>query len=197
MTDIKTSLQTLVNRYRKTAISEETVAQIAALGSMKKFQPGDLIVASGDKESRLYLLVEGLVRKFYLDNQGNDLTHLFMQEGRIFGTHNVVYAGQVMCNFEAVEPCEVVCFDYTKIQELMMEEPSLTWVYIGLLEETLRLKLMRETALINQNATQRYIELKQRIPDIDQRVSHTHIATYVGITPVSLSRIRRTLREEV
>lgn len=197
MTGIETSLRQLANRYQKIPICNELLTRIATLGTKVDFPTGDLIVAAGDTDSRLYLLMKGLVRKFYLDSQGNDLTHLFMQEGRVFGTHNVVYGGQVMCNFEAVEPCETICFDYKKIQELMVAEPSLTWIYIGLLEETLRYKLMRETALITQSATERYIELKRMIPDIDQRVSHTHIASYVGITPVSLSRIRRSLREEV
>lgn len=197
MTGIETSLRELINCYQKVPINQELFTKIVSLGTKAEFQAGELIVAAGDTESRLYLLVKGLVRKFYLDSQGNDLTHLFMQEGRVFGTHNVVYGGQVMCNFEAVEPCETVCFDYKKVQELMVAEPALTWIYIGLLEETLRHKLMRETALINQNATERYIELKQMIPTIDQRVNHAHIASYVGITPVSLSRIRRTLREEV
>ncbi|MEO1772399.1 Crp/Fnr family transcriptional regulator [Candidatus Enterococcus ferrettii] len=197
MTEIEVSLRKLVDRYQKLSISEVSLQRIAALGTKVAFQAGELIVASGDTESRLYLLAKGLVRKFYLDNQGNDLTQLFMQEGKIFGTHNVVYGGQVMCNFEAAEPCETIYFNYNKVQELMVEEPALAWVYIGLLEETLRLKLVRETALVNQNATERYQELKRMIPDIDQRVSHAHIATYIGITPVSLSRIRRTLREEV
>lgn len=197
MTGIETSLRELADRYQKMPISKELLARIALLGTKVDFPAGELIVAAGDTERRLYLLVKGLVRKFYLDSQGNDLTHLFMQEGRVFGTHNVVYGGQVMCNFEAVEPCETICFDYKKVQELMLVEPALTWIYIGLLEETLRHKLMRETALMNQNATERYIELKRMIHEIDQRVSHTHIASYVGITPVSLSRIRRSLREEV
>ncbi|GCF93776.1 cAMP-binding protein [Enterococcus florum] len=197
MSEFEATIRAMIDRYKKTPISDETIARIAALGTQVNVQPGELIVASGDQGSKLYFLIEGLVRKFYLDSHGNDLTHFFMQEGKIFGTHNIVYGGQVMCNFEAAEPCTMVCFDYLKIQELMIEEPNLTWIYIGLLEETLRLKLIRETALINQTATERYIALKRMIPDIDQRVSHTHIASYVGITPVSLSRIRRTLREEV
>ncbi|MGO3789890.1 MAG: Crp/Fnr family transcriptional regulator [Enterococcus gilvus] len=90
----------------------------------------------------------------------------------------------------------MVCFDYGLVQQLMLEEPLLTHVYIGILEETLRIKLVRETALLTESATERYLKLKAEIPTIDQRVNHTHIASYIGVTPVSLSRIRRTLREE-
>ena len=78
----------------------------------------------------------------------------------------------------------------------MKKEPLLTQVYIGILEETLRIKLIREAALLAESATERYIKLNAEIPNIDQRVNHGHIASYIGVTPVSLSRIRRTLREE-
>ncbi|MDU2215446.1 Crp/Fnr family transcriptional regulator [Enterococcus avium] len=98
--------------------------------------------------------------------------------------------------FEAVEPCRLVCFDYAQVQKLMLEASSLSQVYIGILEETLRVKLVRETALLTESATERYVKMKAEIPDIDQRVSHAHIASYIGVSPVSLSRIRRTLRDE-
>ena len=78
----------------------------------------------------------------------------------------------------------------------MKKEPLLTQVYIGILEETLRIKLIREAALLAESATERYIKLNAEIPDIDQRVNHGCMAAYIGVTPVSLSRIPRTLREE-
>lgn len=196
MTEIEQVIRRLAKRYAKVTIKEEVLARLIDLGVFVEFPAGDLIVAAGDEENKLYLLVDGLIRKYYLDYQGNDLTHQFLEAGQVFSTQHVVFSGQVMCNFEAVEPCRLVCFDYERVQKLMLEEPSLSQVYIGILEETLRIKLVRETALLTETATERYVKLKTEIPDIDQRVSHTHIASYIGVTPVSLSRIRRTMREE-
>lgn len=196
MQDIEQAIRRLVKRYAQVTISEEVLGRLIGLGSFTEFPAGDLIVASGDEENKLYLLVDGLIRKYYLDYQGNDLTHQFLEAGQVFSTQHVVFSGQVMCNFEAVEPCKLVCFDYERVQKLMLDDPSLTKIYIGILEETLRIKLVRETALLAETATERYVKLKNEIPDIDRRVSHGHIASYIGVTPVSLSRIRRTMREE-
>lgn len=196
MTNIEQRISSLVKRYAKVTIKEEVLEQLIYLGEFVEFSLGDLIVAVGDEENKLYLLVDGLVRKYYLDYQGNDLTHQFLEKGQVFSTQHVVFSGRVMCNFEAIEPCRLIRFDYERVQKLMLEDTSLTQVYIGILEETLRIKLVRETALLTESATERYMALKREIPDIDQRVSHAHIASYVGVTPVSLSRIRRTLREE-
>lgn len=196
MEEIEEAIIKLANRYTKLTIKKEVLSQLVALGSLVDFSSGELIVAAGESENRLYILVKGLIRKYYLDYEGNELTHQFLQTGRAFGTDNVVFSGPVVCNFEAVEDCRMICFDYVVVQKLMLKDPDLMRIYIGLLEETLREKLMRETALLTESATERYLNLKREIPDIDQRVSHTHIASYVGVTPVSLSRIRRVLREE-
>lgn len=196
MQDIEQAILRLAKRYAKITIKEDVLDRLIDLGAFIEFPTGDLIVVSGDKENKLYLLMDGLIRKYYLDYQGNDLTHQFLEAGQVFSTQHVVFSGQVMCNFEAVEPCKLVCFDYERVQKLMLEDPALTKIYIGILEETLRIKLVRETALLTETATERYVKLKTEIPDIDQRVSHAHIASYIGVTPVSLSRIRRTMREE-
>lgn len=196
MQDIEQAIRSLVKRYAKVTIKEDVLDRLIDLGAFVEFPAGDLIVASGDEENKLYLLVDGLIRKYYLDYQGNDLTHQFLEAGQVFSTQHVVFSGQVMCNLEAVEPCKLVCFDYERVQKLMLDDPSLTKIYIGILEETLRIKLVRETALLAETATERYVKLKNEIPDIDRRVSHGHIASYIGVTPVSLSRIRRTMREE-
>lgn len=196
MQDIEQAIRRLAKRYAKITIKEAVLDRLIDLGAFVEFPAGDLIVASGDEENKLYLLVDGLIRKYYLDYQGNDLTHQFLEAGQVFSTQHVVFSGQVICNFEAVELCRLVCFDYERVQKLMLEDLSLTKIYIGILEETLRIKLVRETALLTETATERYVKLKIEIPDIDQRISHAHIASYIGVTPVSLSRIRRTMREE-
>lgn len=196
MKEIEQSVRNLIARYATVTVKEEILFQLADLGGFIDFAAGNLIVAAGDDQNKLYLLIDGLIRKYYLDYQGNDLTHQFLEAGQVFSTQHVVFSGQVMCNFEAVEPCKLVCFDYGEVQRLMQKDPALSQVYIGILEETLRIKLLRETALLAENATERYVKLKAAIPDIDRRVNHSHIASYIGVTPVSLSRIRRTLREE-
>lgn len=72
-----------------------------------EFSLGDLIVAAGDEENKLYLLVDGLVRKYYLDYQ-EMIWPQFLEKGQVFSTQHVVFSGRVMCNFEAIEPCRLI-----------------------------------------------------------------------------------------
>lgn len=66
----------------------------------------------------------------------------------------------------------------------------------GILESGLRYKVYREGSFLVQNATERYLEFRKRYPDLSGRIPQRYIATYLGITPESLSRIRSSLRED-
>jgi len=64
------------------------------------------------------------------------------------------------------------------------------------LEKTIVYKMHRENAFLIKSATERYLDFKREFPLLEKRVNQSYIASYLGITPVSLSRIRRTIREE-
>lgn len=78
MKGIEQIIKNLVKRYAKIPIEEEILGQLIDLGEFVDFPAGDLIVAAGDEENKLYVLVNGLIRKYYLDYQGNDITHQFL-----------------------------------------------------------------------------------------------------------------------
>ena len=86
MKEIEQIIKNLVKRYAKIPIEEEILGQLIDLGEFVDFPAGDLIVAAGDEENKLYVLVNGLIRKYYLDYQGNDITHQFLETGQVFST---------------------------------------------------------------------------------------------------------------
>ena len=69
-------------------------------------------------------------------------------------------------------------------------------VWIVLLERALRYKIYRENGFLVENATERYVHFKKLYPHLNERVPQKHIATYLGITPESLSRIRSAMKDE-
>lgn len=189
-------IQSIMRTYTDTPVPVPVLEELLGYSAPETYSKGELIIAAGEQSNTLYVLLRGLVRKYYLDASGEDITHMFLQENSLFSTDFVMIRRPSPCCFEAVEECRVLVLDYGRVQGMMEREPALMKVYIGNLEDTLRKKLLRENALLTMCATERYLDLKQRIPGIEDRVSQAHIASYIGITPVSLSRIRRALREE-
>ncbi len=82
------------------------------------------------------------------------------------------------------------------MRSLILSNEVFKDLWICLLELTVRYKLYRENGFLVENATERYIHFKKMYPDVCNRVPQKHIATYLGITPESLSRIRSAMKEE-
>lgn len=173
-------------------IDRKTLNQIVDFNKIIHFKKGDLIFA----DNRGFLLLSGIIRGYYLDVDGNDVTHMFIFEGTTYGSDFLTTDKPHVCNFEALEDCMAAELNRTVLLERLKTDQSLMTAYIRMLEEALKRKILRETSLVTKTATERYLDFKKEYPDIDERISQAHIASYLGISPVSLSRIRRVIREE-
>lgn len=173
-------------------VDEATLRRIVRLDSPIHIPKGKLIFAEGEA----FYLLSGIIRGFYLDMDGNDVTHLFILEGNTYGADFITTDKPHSCNFEALEDCVALALDVQVMKECMQTNSRLLWAYVHLLEEAMKRKILRETSFVTKTATQRYLDLKEAYPDIEKRVSQLHIASYLGINAASLSRIRRVIREE-
>lgn len=173
-------------------VDKETFERYVDFNKITTFQKGSLIAL----ENRGFLLLSGIIRGYYLDADGNDVTYTFLFEGTAYGSGFLTTDKPQVCSFEALEDCVAAEINNKALLEQLRTDKNLMLVYIHMLEEALKRKILRETSLVTKTATERYLDLKKEFPAIEKRVSQTHIASYLGISPVSLSRIRRVLREE-
>ena len=173
-------------------MDEKPLNRIMDFRKVVIFRKGELISA----EQKGFLLLSGIIRGFYLDAEGKDVTHMFIFEGATYGSDFLTTDKPHVCSFEALEECAAVELNRAALLEEMKTNHGLLMEYVRMLEEALKRKILRETSLVSKTATERYLDLMKESPDIDRRISQAHIASYLGISPVSLSRIRRVIREE-
>lgn len=152
----------------------------------------EIVSKIGDVDKNLYVLLSGTIRLYYIDMDGNDIS-------RFFGTNGCISGGSddsLPFGVETLEVSEFLMVDVEKIKGLVGED--LYWLKIcnQLLQNSIRYKIYRESSFLMESATERYINFKRMYPKLEEKVSQAHIASYLGITPVSLSRIRRTIKEE-
>lgn len=174
----------------KKHIDEETLSKIVDFDSAINIPKGNLILA----ENKSYFLLSGIIRGFYLDVDGNDITHMFILENQICGTDFITTDKPHTCNYEVLEDCTALQLNFAFLKECIKSNQALALIYINVLEESMKLKIMRETSLVTKTATERYLDFIKQFPSIEDRVSQIHIASYLGINPVSLSRIRRVIK---
>ena len=194
--DIQQKIQAITYIFQRgsTQVSADCIEALSKIAQETSFPKQNTILNMGEKQDYIYLILQGMARSYYIDEKGNDITKLFMREGE-FLLGEALFMDESLEVFEAVEPLKCLRFPSKEYKEILLSNPVLEKLYIGMLERTIRYKMRREYAFQCLNATERYQEFQKAYPGIEERLPQNLIASYLGITKESLSRIRKKLSE--
>lgn len=188
-------LQMLLNQTEKRyncKLPAEKFEEIIKLGHKSSFKSKDMVSNIGDKDDKFMIVLSGLIRHYYVDAEGNDVTRYFSREGDVIGG---IGTGENPFAREALEDSELLVTDGQTFIDLVNSDMDLLRLYNKILRTGIEYKTYRESSFLMLSATERYINFRRMHPGLEKRVSQMHIASYLGITPVSLSRIRRAIKE--
>ncbi|MDP5201407.1 Crp/Fnr family transcriptional regulator [Flavobacterium sp. DG2-3] len=180
-------------------ISEKSWRLIENLTHFQTIKKGEIVLENGEICRNLYFIAKGILRTFITDQQGNFYNKNLFFENRL-ACSKVSSMLQTPSSFtiEALEDCILINLNYQKYITLINENNDLKSFYIAYLEKNWIIeKEQNEIALVMQNATERYLSLLQKNPNIEDRVPLLHIASHLGITPTQLSRIRKSLEKKM
>lgn len=141
-------------------------------------------------------LVSGLLRGYLLDIHGGEITECFsFQYGDIrinfFGSQQ----GRLENYVETLEETRMICFDFEKLMPYVIQYPELTQIFVGRISDVYAEQTRHKRILFHTAAMERYEWFLNSYPGLIDRVPHKYIASFLNITPVTLSRLRRTVRE--
>jgi CRP-like cAMP-binding protein len=155
---------------------------------------GDMVLREGDVENYLSFLVKGSVRHYVYDEKCDEVSVAFCSENGFCSSYNsFIRQAPSLVSIQALEDIELWRMSYVNLQELYA--CSHTGERLGRINAELYLaqKEEREIMLLTMSAQERYMHLLKNNPKLLDLVKLEHIATYLGITPQSLSRIRRAV----
>lgn len=188
--------QEMVENFTQSKIPDKVVKKAESMFKSRNILKGEILVHVGDIQNELYIVLSGLMRSYYIDINGNDITRFFPRKGTLCG--EVLFSeGPSNHCIEALEDCEVLVISVNDFRNLVEEEIYCTKAHLKALEHSFRYKIERESSFLLKSATERYLDFKKRYSELEGKVSQAYIASYLGITPVSLSRIKRVIREQV
>ncbi len=184
----------LINYFRKiTRLTTEEIAVLTESMTLKHFRKGEYLLREGQVNNDTYFLLEGLVREFKM-MEGNDVTtNFFTEEQWIISLDGFGEKKPSRYNLVCMENTVLVVGNEKKAQELFAQFPNFETVSRRIMETVFEERQHLMTSYITDTAEQRYLHLLKTRPDIFQRVPQYDIATYIGVKPESLSRIRRKL----
>jgi CRP-like cAMP-binding protein len=145
------------------------------------------LIKEGDVIQHIYFVKNGCLRLWFNSN-GNDITYQFYMENQ--AVSGFLDERTSMFTLESIEPATIVLLKKTDFENLLKEIPELKEEFMEYVMRRLAIYSRLFLSRIKDSPEKRYELLLKNNPEIPARVPQHYIATYLGITPVSLSRIR-------
>lgn len=174
--------------------TENEIEKIVSSFEYAKFKPKEYLSSIGTTSKEIYFIINGLARVYYLKNGKEVTTYLSSDDGFIASYSSFINQTHSFENIQCIEECEVLSISYTKMQMLYTEIPN--WERVGriLAEQNYLCMADRLLKLQMIPAKEKYLTFIQTSHSkIIQRTPLIYIASYLGITPESLSRIRQSI----
>lgn len=189
----KTQLEKTQRLLQQFGINDpETQRKLAPCCHWVQFDKGDTVLAAGANSSEFWLIRQGLLRYYYITADGKERNKAFYTDGAFTGAVSAAVNQEPSpFTIEALEPSEMLALPVTVLFELMEHNTDILQHHTRRLAEAFVRNEQREAMLLTCNAEERYQWLLQREPEWVERISQFHLASYLGMDAVSLSRIKR------
>lgn len=176
------------------SFEQEAAALAAEFTDTQNFNKGKLILKSGDSADSLVYLSAGICRGYLMGKDGLEHTTNFFVNPT-FIADMPSFRAQRVCNLniESLTDCSVAQIKLSKLYNIAEARPVLHKFFREILERAYIFQQQRQTSFITGDATTRYLELVEGRKQIFKEIPQKYIASYIGVTPQSLSRIRRRL----
>lgn len=143
---------------------------------------------------KIFYIKKGILRSYYITESGEEKTIFFRWEGQMASIPECVFDNKpTRQTWQALEDCELMEIDFDLVEKMSENNLPLIKMRMGIAQKMLLELLKRIESFILDKPEVRYQNLLAQKPEIIKRVADKYIASFIGVTPVSLSRIRKRL----
>jgi len=190
--DLKEKVRVLISKFP--LIKKSEVEVIVEMTIVDKFKKGTILLREGQTPTKCYMVVEGCVRE-YLIKDGEEKSTAFYTEGDTFTPH-AQNSEPSQHYWQCEEECILTISNKSFAEEIRAALPRLDDVFQGIAVETINKVKQEWNQFVTSSPEERYLNLLKTKPSLFRRVPHHQIASYLGMKPQSLSRIRKRIAEK-
>ena len=192
MTDARRALADAARQWAP--LSDAQVAALADAFETRDVDAREPVALPGSDRHHVLFVAQGLLRFYYPTPDGRESNKAFVSEGEFAGALAAAGLGvPILYGIEALEPTRLLAATVERWSALLDTDPAFERVGRKLAERILIRKEQKARSLMVEDARARYLAFVEARPDLVQRVPLYHIASYLGVTDVHLSRVRREL----
>lgn len=191
---IKERTRPLVNKV--SPMSEGSLELIVELIEVEVYEKGDVFIDRGKKNNKEYFVFDGLCSSFLLSPEGEEITISYFLEDNVLSPNKTRTANQLShLNFQALTELTVASMNADAFEQLMINHIDIREFGNMVLRNELLAKVEKEIGLASLTAKERLVEFRKKYHLLENLIPHSDIASYLGITNISLSRLRKQLLE--
>ena len=181
-----------LSRFLKeiSSLTTEEIGEMVSITTGLTLPKGDFWIREGMRVDRVAFIEKGCLRKYYLKD-GKEITDEFYFEDSFSADiPSIVNGTNAIANFQAMEETELLVFPFKSLEKLAERNHHIEHFVRLMIQQAFINFYNRTASFILNSPKERYHQLMNRHPEVLQRVTQYHIASYLGITPQHLSRLR-------
>jgi CRP-like cAMP-binding protein len=192
--DGKEAFRNAIERFAPMEASD--LELLLGFAEERSLRAGEFFLHEGDVAYEVAVIVKGVLREYYTLADGRERTRGFAREGEMAGSlADLLLQTPALSSSVAVTPLRIVVVPWARIGEVRYAHPAWNRFSFRVLEHFYLSKARREYELLALDAAGRYDAFRQAFPGLEDRVKQADIASYLGISPEHLSRLRRARRD--
>ena len=177
-------------------LSAEEEAAIEASMRVETFKKGTMLLREGQVQVSSYFILEGCIREYLLIDGEEKTTNFFTEEQWVISLSNFNTPSLATHNLVCAEDTSVSIGNEREAQEMFKRFPRFETISRAVVEAAFAEQKQALTAYLTDSPEQRYLKLLNSRPDLFQRIPQYQLASYLGVKPESLSRIRKRLNQK-
>jgi CRP-like cAMP-binding protein len=181
-----------ISRHVQLTVQEQHI--FTSMLKIRKFRKKQYVLQAGDVCRFENFVTKGLLRAYTVDNSGAEHIIMFgMEEWWISDLYSFLSGLPASIHIDAMEDSEILSIERDDLERLYSQVPKFERVMRILFQNAFVAQQRRILSSLYQTTDERYLDFIKRFPTLGQRIPQTQIASYLGITPETLSRIRKQL----
>lgn len=177
-------------------ISNKSYQIIFDLLKFHSVSKGETFIKKNRQDHNEYFIITGVCKSYVINPEGEEITISFFLENSILSPHQIRTTNNISSlNFKALTNLQIASIDAKRFENLMIDHLDVRNFANTVLKNELKMKVAKEIGLASLNAEERLIEFRRNFLALENLIPHSDIASYLGITNISLSRLRNKLKK--
>lgn len=174
----------------------ELCQKLMSMTEVLVVKKGQKIVNFGERPEKVTFLLKGIFRGYILNSEGEEITECFgFQPGDVAVSCCGLDQPSPIC-IQALTDCQVLCLPVSDCVEIIQSNLEMMAIYSRFLQKALQTHWEINNAMYQYQALERYQWFLRNYPNLDEQVNSRYVASFLSITPVTLSRLRRWLKAQ-